>query len=461
MKVTQRLIVISGILFAGTLAQAGAETAGLAAEAGAVVPQTGFGSILLMAFMGGLILNLMPCVLPVLMVKVFSFTQLVHHDKHRALPHALAYTGGILFTLLALASIVIALKSAGHAVGWGFQFQNPLFVMVVAGVCVTFALNLFDVFLVGTGLWRLDRVSDVFMAGEGADQLDQATGESHGLKRSFFEGILAVILATPCSAPFLATAISFAFTSNAFYILTVFTAIGLGLALPFCLIVLIPGLQRFIPKPGEWMNVFKKVLGFALLGTAAWLLWVVGRQSGVDGMAQGLVFLLAVGFASFVYGLGQRGNGRRRLALTLVSLAMIFLAGTYTLQFERVEAALEGGDIKWMAYKHEAIAKELKAGRVVFADFTADWCVTCKANEKTVIHSARVIHEVEKSKIAMFKADYTNGDDWITRELAKYGKAAVPMYLVWSPKKPDKPTVLSEILTVKDLLEAFRKAGEE
>ncbi len=395
--------------------------------------------ILPLAYLGGMILNLMPCVLPVLMVKVFSFTRLVHESSHSKTPHALSYTAGILSAMTALALLVIGLKSAGKAVGWGFQFHNPVFVALTAAVCAAFAMSLFDVFTIGVQ----------------ADSINKKADESSELKRSFFEGILAVILSTPCSAPFLATAIGFALTGSSFSILAVFVTIGLGLATPFALLVLLPGAHRLVPKPGEWMNTFKKALGFTLMATAIWLVWVVGKQSGVDGMARAMVFLLVICMGAWIFGIGQYMSGKKRYLLLIINLLMLGAAGFMTLDFEKQDRKIEAGDINWRSFNHGEIAKELKSGRIVFADFTADWCVTCKANEKTVIDSDRIKKEIKKHKVAMFKADYTNGDDWITKELQKYGKSAVPMYLIWSPKRPDKPVVLSEILTIDSLSKAI------
>ncbi|MFB6352004.1 MAG: protein-disulfide reductase DsbD family protein, partial [Bradymonadaceae bacterium] len=346
----------------------------------------GFWRALLFAFLGGMILNLMPCVFPVLALKVTSFAELVHEDRSHKLFHGLAYTAGIVVSMMLLAGAVLGFRAAGTQVGWGFQFQNPVFPAVLAAVVVIFALNLFGVFEIQV---------------ESTDLAD-ATKRASGLRRSAAEGVLAVVLATPCSAPFLGTAVGFALTAHPVTIVGIFAMIGLGLAAPFVIFVLVPGWSNVLPRPGNWMVHVKKILGFTLLGAAIWLTWIVGRTTGVGGMMQLLVLLAVAAFATWVYGVTQNAQGALpKFALLLAALALVG-TGYWALQFPDApdEAAAEStaaetGGIQWHKWTEKRVDTQLEKGRPVFVDFTADWCITCKANERTVLSTDRVICAME------------------------------------------------------------------
>jgi DsbC/DsbD-like thiol-disulfide interchange protein len=399
------------------------------------VPGLGLGWVLLFAFLGGVLLNLMPCVFPVLALKAYGFVRTVQAGGGRAAGHALAYTSGILGTLLLLASGVVALRAAGHAVGWGFQFQEPLFVAGLAGLLLAFALNLFGVYRVGLG----------------ADGLATAVDGAHGAWRSAGEGVLAVVLATPCTAPLLGTAVGFALAAPAWVVGCVFALVGLGLALPFCLLVTVPGLSRRLPRPGPWMERARQLLGFALLGTALWLASVVGGLSGVDGLVRLLAFLLAVAGAAWLVGSFQQ---RRRGGLAWgAAAALLVAAGAATLHFPLVLPVARGE-----AWSTEAVAKTLSAGRPVLVDFTADWCLTCKFNERTVLNSPRVQQALAASSTQLLVADWTRPDARISAELTARQRAGVPMYLVFSPYRPESPEVLPELLTASRVVEAVERA---
>ncbi len=429
----------------GPNAQANAGTAE-SAEAPLALPLA-----LLFAFLGGVILNLMPCVFPVLALKVYGFSRVVQEEGGRKAAHAIAYTLGIVGTLMLLAAAVVAVRAAGHGVGWGFQFQEPLFVAAVCAVLVVFALNLFGVFTVGGG------------AGGG---LASRVDESHGTARSFGEGVLAVVLATPCSAPLLGTAVGFALAAGAVATFAVFIAIGLGLAAPFALLVYVPGLAKRLPKPGAWMAHVKTALGFALLGTAVWLVWVVGGLAGVDGMARLLVFLVAVGLLTWLFGLFQ-GAGRRgvRVGSSVVLALLAVGAGLFTLRFEgpaegdgttRVSQSAHGAE----PWSEEAVTRALAEGRPVFVDFTADWCITCKFNERTVLATDAVRDAFAQQNVALFVADWTRRDARIGRKLAELGRAGVPVYLVYSPHRRDAPPeLLPEVITPERVVEAITRAA--
>ncbi len=402
----------------------------------------------LLAFLGGLILNLMPCVLPVLAIKVFGITERAHSARSDLIKNGAAYTLGILVTMVALGSIVISLRAAGTSVGWGFQFQEPVFVASIAALLLAFALNLFGVFEIGVPGARWMQTGG---ASEGSE-----------FRASFFEGLLAVLLATPCSAPFLGTAVGLAFASSAPVILAIFIAIGLGLAAPFVLITLIPGWARILPRSGPWMLQLRAVLGFALLATLIWLLWIVGRQVGTDGMALLLLFLLFLGFASWLYGVRQRSNEDGRAPFAAIIMILLTIGALIWLPLRPEEEKIEKLKVQSEipSFDPVEVDREVLAGRPAFIYFTADWCLTCKLNERTVLNDERVLEDLEKRNVAVFKADWTLRDEEIRQELAQFGRAGVPLYLLYNPEEPNRPKVLPELLSVDLVLDELSQVRE-
>lgn len=405
---------------------------------------------LLFAFLGGMLLNLMPCVFPILAIKVYGLAELAHESRSRTVLSGVAYTAGIVGSLLLLALVVVGLRAGGTAVGWGFQFQEPLFIAFVGAVLVLFAANLFGAFEIGVS----------------ASRLDAATARAHGLRRSFFEGILAVILATPCSAPFLGAAVGFALAGSAPLILAIFAVLGLGLAIPYVLLTLMPQWGRWLPRPGPWMDHFRRFLGFVLLGTTVWLLWIVGQSTGSDGMTRLLVFLVACALAAWIYGLFQHAASRGwRVGGHVLAIALLLAVAAVTLRFgdgtsaSPADGPTTSAGITWEVFDEHAIAQVLEGGQPVFVDFTADWCITCKFNERTVINTDRVREAIATHDVVMFKADWTRRDDRIREVLARFGKAGVPMYLTYSPAAPDDPEVLPELLTADRLITSFARAA--
>lgn len=416
---------------------------------GPVDPGITLFTVLLLALLGGALLNLMPCVFPVLAIKVFSFVSVVHEERQSIYLHAAAYTAGIVASMMVLAAAVIALQLLGTQVGWGFQFQEPLFIAIVGAILVVFALNLFGVFEVTLSPGKLQQVA---LAKPSA-------------RRSFGEGVLAVILATPCSAPFLGTAVGFALASSPVVILLIFFVLGLGLALPFAILTLVPGAAKILPKPGAWMNHFKQFLGFALLGTAIWLLWLIGQMEGINAVTRLLAFFLATSIAAWTFGIGQYKSRGQRLLSIAIAVVILSVAALFTLQFSGESSSAgasasqaQTGPIPWQEWSEEAVQAELAAGRAVFVDFTADWCITCKVNEANVLENPRVVAAMEEYEIAMFMADWTRRDDRIRAKLAEFGKAGVPMYLIYSPAAPNSPELLPELLTREMVITAFRDA---
>jgi DsbC/DsbD-like thiol-disulfide interchange protein len=396
----------------------------------------GTGWALLFAFLGGVLLNLMPCVFPVLALKAYGFVRTVQAGGSRASAHALAYTLGIVATMLLLAAVVLLLRAFGHAVGWGFQFQEPLFVAALTALLVAFALNLFGVYRVGA-------------SGGGLPAVVDGTG---GAWRSAGEGVLAVVLATPCTAPLLGTAVGFAFAAPALVVASVFVLVGLGLALPFCLLVLLPGLSVRLPRPGPWMERARQLLGFALLGTAVWLASLVGALAGVEGLVRLLGFLLAVALASFVVGSWQ--TSRRAGLAFAAAAALLLVAGAVTLRFAPAQPLARAD-----AWATEVVRAEMRAGRPVFVDFTADWCLTCKYNERTVLSREAVQRAFASTGTRFLVADWTRPDARIAAELTARRRAGVPMYLLFSPHRPESPEVLPELLTESRVVEAVHRAA--
>jgi thiol:disulfide interchange protein DsbD len=389
--------------------------------------------MLALAVLGGLLLNLMPCVLPVLALKAFAVAELAGSRRREALAHGAAYTAGILASMLALAAVVLALRAAGNEVGWGFQFQSPGFLVFVSALCVVFALNLFGVFEIG--------FVPSSVANVGADAV--------GSRRSFFEGLLAVTLATPCSAPFLGTAVGFAFASGGAFVVAIFLAIGIGLASPFLLISAFPPAARWLPRSGAWMGELRSYLGFALLATVVWLVWVMGRSAGADAVAGLLALLLALALVMRVFGrLGERPALRG--ALLAAGFALVAAAPNW-IETESASAAPSEARPAWNPGE---LARLRAEGRPVLVVFTADWCLTCKVNESTVLESEAVQRALAAGGFAVLEADWTRRDEGIRQELARFGKAGVPLYLVYQPGAAE-PQVLPEILSVERMVAAL------
>jgi thiol:disulfide interchange protein DsbD len=386
---------------------------GLAPHAAAATPPVparapGLPWILLLAFLGGVLLNAMPCVFPVLALKAYGFARTVHADHGSVRMHALAYTGGILGSLLVLAGAVLGLRAAGHAVGWGFQFQEPLFVAVLSGLVLLFALNLLGVF-------------ELTVPSHGTGTLVAAVDHAHGPLRSAGEGVLAVVLATPCSAPLLGTAVGFAFAARAPVVLAVFATVGLGLAAPFCALVLVPGLRRRLPRPGAWMERAKQLLGFALLGTGVWLAGILGSLAGVDGVVRLLAFLVVLALVAWAWG------AWRRQPVLLGGLLLVLGTGSVALRFGSGPSAVAGRE----AWSDEAVSYGLAQGRPVLVDFTAEWCLSCKFNERTVLASRPCSRRWRApGRRSWWLTDTTRRGH--RAQVAAHGRAGVPMYLVYS-----------------------------
>ena len=406
-----------------------------------------FARAVLFAVLGGLILNLMPCVFPILAMKAASLAASAHDVRH-ARRDGLAFLAGVLTTFLLLAGALLTLRAAGEAVGWGFQLQSPPVTAGLALLMLTVALNLSGVFHVGGGL-----------QGAGSGPLARLPG---GIG-TFFTGALAVIVAAPCTAPFMAFALGAALVMPWPMALLVFLGLGLGLALPFVVVSLTPGLLAKLPRPGPWMERLKGLLAFPMYATALWLAWVFSRQTGTEAL--GLLFvaglLLALGVWLVGCGQAERGFGRRGVFHLTAGVAALLLAGAALILALRVPvpeagpaASVQGAGPTSAPWSNAAVEAALAEGRPVLVNFTADWCVTCKINERTSLTSAGVKAAMEQSNAVYLVGDWTRRDDAITAELQRHGRSGVPLYLLYTPGSAE-PRVLPQLLTEGVVVEAL------
>jgi thiol:disulfide interchange protein DsbD len=412
--------------------------------------------MLLYAFIGGLILNIMPCVLPVIALKILGFVSEARSEPRRVRNLGLIYALGVLVSFLALAAMVIGVKAAGHHAGWGMQFGSPVFIVCLTTLVTLVALNLFGVFEVTLGGRALNT------AGELASK--------HGAPGAFFNGLLATALATPCTAPFLSGALGFAFAQSAPVIVIVFVFAGLGLAAPYVVLSCNPAWLKFLPKPGAWMEKFKIAMGFPMLLAAVWLYDISTAFYGNRSWWLG-VFLVILALAAWVFGeFVQRGRRRNTIAAIVV---LILLVGGYAFALEKElnwrapisEASTTSpannpsGGIDWQPWSAEAVARARAEGHPVIVDFTARWCVTCRVNTLLAIEIPPVEKKLKEINAVALVADYTRRPDDITAELDRYNNAGVPLVLVF-PKNPDTPAiVLPQILTPGIVLDALDRAA--
>ncbi|MCB5188243.1 thioredoxin family protein [Methylobacillus caricis] len=409
-----------------------------------------FYSALLFALLGGIILNLMPCVFPVLSIKALSLLNHSKQSQSQTRRHGWAYTGGVLasFTLLGVALIV--LKSAGGQVGWGFQFQSPIFVVLVAYLMFAVGLSLSGVLTIGSSF-----------AGVGS-----SLAEKPGYSGSFFTGVLATVVATPCTAPFMGGALGYALTQPAVVLLAVFLSLGLGLALPYLLLSHWPSLQRFLPKPGIWMERFKQVLAFPMYAAAVWLVWVLAQQAGPNAVALALAGMVLIALLAWIYEITRHsGNKARHAANTFSALGLLaVLYGSYSgIQLfagAGATSAASAGAVterNWEAYSEQRLDDLRSQGKPVFINLTAAWCITCLVNEQVALSQRSVVEAFSKSGVTYLKGDWTNQDQQITQLLKQFGRSGVPLYILYPASKDAKPQVLPQILTPEIVLNAVQK----
>lgn len=405
----------------------------------------GLAKFLLFGFLGGLILNLMPCVLPVISLKIFGFIQHAGQSRRRILRGGLAFIAGIFAWFIGLALVLILLKTAGREITWAFQFTNPLFVVAMSAVVLVFALNLFGVF----------EISLPQSANRGVLSWT-ARNDDAG---SFFQGVFATVLATPCTAPFLGTALGFAFTQSAFVILAMFLAIAAGMSAPYLFLSAQPAWLRLLPKPGPWMVHVKQLMGFFLLATLLFLLAVLGAERGVEAIIWTSCFLLVLSIACWMKGafIVPTASAATRAISIVLMLALVIGSAFYFIGGKFREAKSAAGTVAvtgdWRPFTPESLEAERSAGHAVFVDFTAAWCLTCKFNEATVLESAAVREAFQRRGIIKFKADWTNADPVITKILKQFGRPGVPLYVLYPAGKSAEPVVFPELLTQSIILD--------
>jgi thiol:disulfide interchange protein/DsbC/DsbD-like thiol-disulfide interchange protein len=391
-----------------------------------------FLAILTLAFAGGLILNLMPCVFPVLGLKIVGFVDRAGDDPRRVALHGVVFAVGIVISFWILAGILVALRSGGEELGWGFQLQSPAFVFTLAVIITAFALNL----------------SGLFEFGLAATGFGGRLSGKKGYGGSLLSGVLATVLATPCAAPFLAPALGAALTLTPAGSFLVFTTIGTGLAAPYLALSLFPGCVQRLPDPGPWMETFKHVMAFPLFATSGFLLWVLAGQVSEDQFLSILFSLVLIGFGLWVYGRWTApANSARARIVSRISAALI-LAGGMLLGFPGTPA----DSLTWEPWSPERVSELRAEGRPVYIDFTARWCATCKANKKLVFSSREVLETFRSKRIATLKADWTNEDPRITAALASFNRSAVPLNIYHAPGAVE-PRILPELLTPGIVLE--------
>lgn len=411
-------------------------------------PSGSWAGILALAFIGGMILNLMPCVFPVLGIKIMGFVSQAGESRGKIVAHGLVFTLGVLVSFWALAAVLLILRSSGNQLGWGFQLQSPGFVLALTMLLFAFGLNM----------------SGLFEVGQSAVGVGSNLTAKSGLGGSFFSGVLATVVATPCAAPFLAPALGAALALPPLGSFAVFTTIAIGLSAPYLLLSIFPGLIKWLPRPGPWMETFKQTMGFLLYATVAYLLWVLAGQLtdaggyGAFSFLKVMLSLVVLAMALWIYGRWGAFHRPRKTKLTAIAVALVLFGaalGTGLSGTAKPEDAHKLSWEEWAPGKAEELAAE---GKVVYVDFTARWCVTCQTNKAAVFSSDTVVEQVQALDVVLLKADWTHQDARISEELARYNRSAVPFNLVFGPGQ-DSPQILPEILTPGSVLEALEGAS--
>ena len=397
-------------------------------------PPLGLWAALFGALLGGLILNLMPCVFPVLAIKVVSFVHV--KDQTTRVTTGLAYTAGVVLSFLALGALLLGLRAAGEQLGWGFQLQSPAVVAALALLFTLMGLNLAGLFEFGSFL--PSRVANLQAKNPAID--------------SFLSGVLATAIASPCTAPFMGASLGYALGLPAAQALAVFGAIGVGMALPYLAASVVPAVARALPRPGAWMVTFKQLMAFPMFATVVWLVWVLGQQSGIDGA--GALLGLLVLMALTIWALTLKGRTRTVMAafsIAISAAALWAIGPNITKQQDTGVSASQvaNGLPAWEVWEPGRVDQLNAQGQSVFVDFTAAWCVTCQYNKKTTLSNAAVLADIEAKKVTLLRADWTRRDPAVTAALGQLGRSGVPVYVIYKPGRA--PVVLSEILSVDDV----------
>lgn len=421
------------------------------------LPQAGYSGdmswfgILLLAFAGGMILNLMPCVFPVLGIKIMGFVNQAGESRGKVMTHGLVFSGGVLLSFWTLAAVLLILRSGGSQLGWGFQLQSPAFVLALTMLLFAFALNM----------------SGLFEVGQSAVGVGSGLTAKSGLAGSFFSGVLATVVATPCAAPFLAPALGAALALPPAASLAVFTFIALGLAMPYLVLSAFPTMIRWLPRPGQWMETFKQVMSFLLYATVAYLVWVLAGQLTDEGgfnsfaLLKVLLSLVVLAFGLWIYGRWAAFHRPKPTRYIAVAASAILAIAAISIGFGATQKTISGEQaVKWEKWEPGKAEELVRAGNIVYVDFTARWCVTCQTNKAAVFSSAEVLRLIADSRVILLKADWTHQDPRISEALAAYNRSAVPFNLVYGPALSE-PIILPEFLTPGPVLEALRRAANQ
>ncbi len=425
---------------------------------GAVAPEKQFNSgqyfgklsaVCLAALIGGMILNLMPCVFPVLGLKILSFAKNAGQDRGKIMAQAMMYTAGIVASFWILAGVLIALKNAGEGLGWGFQLQSPFFVAAMAWLFTAIGLNLFGIFEMG------------YAVAQTGSKFQFKTSALGPYAAAFFSGVLAVAVASPCTAPFMGTALGAALAegASAAFTFSVFGFLGLGMALPYIAISAFPAVAKMLPKPGAWMETFKQILSFPMFAAVIWLAYVFLLQTSEGALAGLLLSLLFLSFALFLFGKFFTPQSGAKTKIVAGAFSIIALAGALYLSVGAAETKPEvKTGTQSNAWSEEKQDKLLKEGKIVYVDFTASWCLTCQTN-KAAIYSDAAKRAFERTGAVLLVGDWTNRSEEISAQLKRFGRAGVPLNLVYSPSDPNNPQVLPALLTPEIVAEAIDKAA--
>jgi thiol:disulfide interchange protein len=445
----------------GVLELAGGRNYEIAATPGAVAappvaPAFSFAALagtVFFAFLGGVLLNLMPCVFPVLFLKGLALVQSGAEERPKLRAHGLVYTAGILVSFWALVALLLGLRAAGATLGWGFQFQSPVFLLVLAGLLFFFGLSLAGQFEIGLTL-----------TSAGGALVTENGAAKQGYAGSFFTGVLAVVVATPCTAPFMGTAIGYALAQSAFVTFAIFTALALGLAAPYVALTLQPAWTRVLPRPGVWMDILKQAVSVPIFGTVIWLTWVVAGAYGASLLLTLLSICLLLAIAGWFLG---RWPAQRWSTLVAVLILLAALVACFTAPRELATApgatsaqlSSENPTARsaaWQPWSADGVQHALSAGQPVFVDFTASWCLSCQVNERVALSRPEVMQAFGARNVALFRADWTREDPAITQALTALGRSGVPVYALYSPWQND-PQLLPQVLTTGIVLDAINK----
>ncbi|MFN4087722.1 MAG: protein-disulfide reductase DsbD family protein [Alphaproteobacteria bacterium] len=425
----------------GSVAMPTFAAAGAVPGGGSATGSVGLLQAVILALGGGLLLNLMPCVFPVLFIKALGIARLGAGERREVRLHGLVYTAGVLATFGLLAGGLIALQASGAVVGWGFQLQQPVVILLLAYLMTLIGLNL-------AGLFDIT----------GGANLGAGLAARPGHRGAFFTGALAVIVATPCTAPFMGVALGFAVTQPPTIALAVFLALGLGMALPFLALSLFPALAGLLPKPGPWMEGFKQFLAFPMFATAAWLVWVLAQQAGPTGVIVALGGMLLLAFGAWAWSLAPAGTARLAgRAVGVAAFAGALLLARFPMQRPAQAGVVVAGDgaVAWERFDPERIAGLRADGSAVLVNLTAAWCITCQVNERVALSSDKIGAALRSAGVVALKGDWTNGDPVITRYLSEFGRTGVPLYVLYPADASGTPTVLPQLLTEAIVLDAL------